>query len=459
MKMKKMLLINKTKMENQTNKSKKLLLLEKILRFWAIIILKKYNPRIVGVTGSVGKTSTKEAIFEVMIKYARVRKNEKNYNNEIGLPLTIIGIESGGSSIMKWLLVFTKALWLVIFPVEYPEILVLELSADRPGDMAYLMSFIHCETVVITDISGSHLEFFKNLNGIAKEKWTLIEKALPGALAVVNIDNPTITKFRNQNKNENVEFLTFGFSDEADIQAKEVYFNYSNEEDSAKKEIKGLSFKLVYKGTMLPVRLNNVLARHSIYAALAAVAVGIKFKLNLVEIAASLANFSLPSGRATLISGLRDSFIIDDTYNSSPVSAAAALEIMREIKSTRKIAVMGDMLELGKDTEEGHRAVAKKFLEAKGDVFFAVGRRMQFAVEELKKHNFPSGNIFIFPDPTHAGKKLKEIMRAGDLILVKGSQGMRMEKVVEEVMSEPEAASYLLCRQDEAWRKKDWKEV
>lgn len=446
-------------MENQTDKSKKLLLLEKSLRFWAIIILKKYNPRIVGVTGSVGKTSAKEAIFEVMSKYARVRKNEKNYNNEIGLPLTIIGIESGGSSIVKWFLVFAKALWLVIFPVEYPELLILELSADRPGDMAYLTSFIHCEAVVITDISGSHLEFFKNLNGVAKEKWTLIEKALPGALAAINIDNHTIAKFKNQNKNEDREFLTFGFSDEADIQAKEVYFNYSNGEDSDRKEIKGLSFKLVYKGTMLPVRLNNVLARHSIYAALAAVAVGIRFKLNLVEIAASLANFSLPSGRATLIPGIKNSFIIDDTYNSSPVSAAAALEIMREIKASRKIAVMGDMLELGKDTEEGHRTVAEKFLEAEGNVFFAVGRRMQFAVEELKKHNFPSENIFIFASPMSAGKKLKEIMQAGDLILVKGSQGMRMEKVVEEVMASPESASFLLTRQDEAWKRKEWKEV
>ena len=446
-------------MKSQTHKSKKLLLLEKMLRFLAMAILDKYNPRIVGITGSVGKTSTKEAVFEVMSKYARVRKNEKNYNNEIGLPLTIIGIESGGSSILKWLLVFAKALWLVIFPVEYPEILILELSADRSGDMAYLMSFIYCETVVITDISGSHLEFFKNLNGVAKEKWTLIEKALPGALAAINIDNPTIAKFKNQNKKEDIEFLTFGFSDEADIQAKEVYFNYSNGENSDKKEIKGLSFKLVYKGTMLPVRLNNVLARHSIYAALAAVAVGIKFKLNLVEIAAALTNFSLPSGRMTLIAGMRNSFIIDDTYNSSPVSAAAALEIMREIKASRKIAIMGDMLELGKDTEEGHRTVAKKFLEMKGDMFFAVGRRMRFAAEELEKHNFNSKNIFIFPDPLSAGKKLKEIVQDGDLILIKGSQGMRMEKVVEEVMASSESASFLLTRQDEAWKKKEWREV
>ncbi len=446
-------------MKNQADKSKKLLLLEKVLRFWVIAILKKYNPRIVGVTGSVGKTSAKEAIFEVLSKNYRVRKNEKNYNNEIGLPLTIFGCEGGGSSILGWLMVFLKAFWLVIFPVEYPEILVLEMGADRPGDISYLTSFIRCEAAVLTEISGSHLEYFKNVHGVAKEKWTLVDNVLPDGMAAVNIDNPVIAKFKSQNKNDKIEILTFGFSPEADIQAQEAFFNYSSEDGFSQREIKGLSFKLSYKGTMIPVRLNNVLARHSIYAALAAVAVGLKFKLNLVEIAAALTNFSLPSGRTTLIAGLRNSFIIDDTYNSSPVSATAALEILQEIKAPRKIAVMGDMLELGKDTESGHQMVAKNFLAAKGDIFFAVGRRMQFAAEELKKHNFNPEKIFIFPDPISAGRKLKEIVQDGDLILVKGSQSMRMEKVVEEIMAEPAAASYLLCRQDEAWKKKEWREV
>ena len=444
-------------MKNQINKSRKLLFLEKSLRFWVVLVLKKYNPRIVGVTGSVGKTSAKEAIFEVLSKYARVRKNEKNYNNEIGLPLTIFGCESGGSSVFGWALVFLKAFWLVIFPVEYPEVLVLEMGADRPGDIDYLTNFIQCEAVVVSEISGSHLEYFKNLNSVAKEKWTLVEKMSPEGVAAVNIDNQLIAKYRKQD--DKTKFLTFGFSPEADIQAQEALFNYSNKNDSEREEIKGISFKLSYGGTTIPVRLNNILARHSIYAALAAVAVGLKFKLNLVEIAAALANFSLPSGRMTLIPGLKNSFIIDDTYNSSPVSADAALEVLKEIKASRRIAVLGDMLELGEDSEEGHRAVARKFLAAKGNIFFAVGRRMQFAAEELKKHNFNAKNIFIFSDPTSAGRKLKEILQDGDLILVKGSQGMRMEKVVEEIMASPENASFLLCRQDEVWKKKEWKEV
>jgi len=440
------------------SKSKKLIYLEKILRHLSGAVLKKYNPRIVGITGSVGKTSAKEAVFEVLSSHYRVRKNEKNYNNEVGLPLTILGIESGGNSIFLWLLVFLKGLGLIIFPAEYPEILILEMGADRPGDIQYLTEFIKCEAAVITDISGSHLEFFKSIQGVAKEKWMLIDNALPGATAAVNIDNPQIAKMKKQSKNENIDFLTFGFGGEADIRASETVFHYAPRE-SGHGEIQGLSFKLSYGGTTIPVRLGNILARHNVYAALAAVAVGLKFKLNLVEIADSLSNFTLPSGRMTLIAGMKNSSIIDDTYNSSPVSASAALEIVEEIKAKRKIAVMGDMLELGKDMEKGHRAVAKKFSEMKGDIFFAVGKRMQFAAEELEKRGFGPDRLFVFASPMEAAEKLREIMRDGDLVLVKGSQGMRMEKVVEEVMAHPEQAPFLLCRQDEVWKKRPWKEV
>lgn len=120
------------------NKSRKTLFLMKALKIMAILVLKKYNPRVISITGSVGKTSAKEAVFTVLAGKFRVRKNEKNYNNEIGVPLTIIGAESGMQSIKKWMKVFCKWLILMIFPMEYPEILVLEMGADHPGDIDYL---------------------------------------------------------------------------------------------------------------------------------------------------------------------------------------------------------------------------------------------------------------------------------------------------------------------------------
>ncbi|KKR20124.1 MAG: UDP-N-acetylmuramoyl-tripeptide-D-alanyl-D-alanine ligase [Candidatus Moranbacteria bacterium GW2011_GWA2_39_41] len=426
-------------------KSKRILILQKILRVAAILVLKKYNPKIISITGSVGKTSTKEAISAVLASKFRVRRTEKNYNNEIGLPLTIIGATSGESSLLGWFLVFLRWLWIMLAPIEYPEILVLEMGADRPGDIQYLTSFIKSNAGVITDISYSHVEYFKNIEGVAKEKGILVKELDEKGLAVLNADNEFVAKLKNQIK---CNAITFGFSDQAEMRASDVCLGCAGQIG----DLKGLSFKLNYKGTTIPVRLNNILAKHQIYAVLAAVSIGDGFGINLVEAGSALENFSSPVGRMNLLSGIKNTHIIDDTYNSSPTSSVAALEALGEIKSNRKIAVLGDMLELGDESKDGHRSLGDKFIAIGGDIFLAVGKRMKKAGEELEKNNFPVKNIFYFESPDEAGKKLREIMQTGDLILVKGSQGMRMEKLVEEVMSDPTQAKKLLCRQTEKWR-------
>ncbi len=448
----------KEKINRNTGKSFKIICLENFLRWLAIIILKKHKPQIVGITGSIGKSSTKEAVFTVLKDHFKVRKNEKNYNNEIGLPLTIIGCKSGESSFWGWIKVVAGFLKTFFDTKKYPEILVLEMGADRPGDIKYMTSFIQCQIAIITDISGSHLEYFKTLKKVAQEKWILVESLKKNGVAVVNVDNPKILKLKNQNKKTETKFSTFGFSDEADIQATEVFPAYLQPE-KAKNKIKGLSFKLNYEGNSIPVRLDNILAKHNIYATLAGVAVGIELGLNLVEIAESLKNFSLPKGRMNLLAGIKNTFIIDDTYNASPVSTEAALEVLGEIKAPRKIVVLGDMLELGTDMEKGHRKIAQKFLAVKGDIFLAVGKRMKLAVAELRKHNFTEEYIELFNNPQEASQRLKEIMREGDLILVKGSQGMRMEKVVEGIMANSQEAGNVLCRQNKRWKNIPWKEV
>jgi UDP-N-acetylmuramoyl-tripeptide--D-alanyl-D-alanine ligase len=425
-------------------KDRKMEILKKVLQVISTLILKKYNPRVISITGSVGKTSTKEAIFSVLANKYRVRRSEKNYNNEIGLPLTIIGVDSGKSSHWEWLKVFCKGLVTIIFPVEYPEVLVLEMGADRPGDIKYLSSLVRSDVGVVTEVSPSHIEFFKTLEGIAKEKMTLVTELDVNALALINVDNELIAKHKEHIK---ARTMTYGFKDGADLQATDLLFNYANDED-----VKGLSFKLNYKGTILPVRLNNVLAKHQIYSALAATAVGLEFGLNLVEIAGFLANFSLPCARLNLIGGIKRTSIIDDTYNASPASVVAAVDVLSAVRATRKIAVLGDMLELGEEAGKAHRAVGKKILESRIDIFFGVGEGMKAAVMELKKNGFPEKNIFQFDDPITAGIKLQEIMQEGDLVLIKGSQGLRMEKVVEEVMAEPQKAGELLCRQNEEWK-------
>jgi len=430
------------------NKSKKKIWLEKILRWMSIAILKKYNPRIIGITGSVGKTSTKEAVFSVLAGHFRVRRNEKNYNNEIGIPLTIIGAKSGGGSFWGWIAVFLKWISIIISPFKYPEILILEMGADKPGDILYLMNFIHPEIGIITDVSPSHIEFFKTLENIAKEKGMLVKKINEGGLAILNADNKYVMSIKRDVESE---IWTCGFSDGCDFQATDVDFAYDLGD---KEEINGITVKLNFKGSFVPIRLSKVLAKHQIYAALFATAVGIKLGVNLVEVAESLENFFPPCGRMNLLRGIKNTMLIDDSYNASPISTCAALETFGEVKARRKIAVLGDMLELGEETEVGHRKVAQKFMEVKGDLFFGVGPRMSIAVEELKRKGFPNENIYYFSNPESCGLKLQEVMREGDLVLVKGSQGARMEKVLEEVIFETLSAEDLLCRQSPDWKKK-----
>ncbi|MEI6587624.1 MAG: UDP-N-acetylmuramoyl-tripeptide--D-alanyl-D-alanine ligase [Candidatus Moraniibacteriota bacterium] len=436
--------------------------MERFLFFMAKTLLNKYTPRIIAVTGSVGKTSAKEAIFAVISGRYSVRKSEKNYNNEIGVPLTIIGAESGGKSLLKWIGVFLHWLLYFIFPLKFPEIIILEMGADKPGDLKYLTDLAQPDISVITEIASSHLEFFKNIDAIFKEKATLARVLSEKGLLIINTDNKYLLKIKENPRQFGVtgRIFSFGFKEDAAARAMDVFMNYHGDEnDLSGKEVNGLSFKLSYKGTTMPLRLNNVLARHNIYAALVGVSVGIELGVNLVDIAASLEKFILPSGRTNLIRGMRNTNIIDDTYNSSSVtSVEGVLEVLREFRNSRKIVVLGDILEIGPNTEAEHRQVAKKFLEIGGDVFLAVGVRMKFAADELRKHKF-AGEIYEFRSPMEAGKKLQELLRSGDVVLVKGSQGMRMEKVVEEVMAEPNRAEELLCRQNLEWKDKPWQEV
>ncbi len=425
-------------------KSRKLAFLEMVLRWMAIAILKKYHPKIVGITGSIGKTSTKEAVFSVLSEYYKVRKNEKNYNNEIGIPLTIIGAESGGKSAAKWTIVFFRWLFQLILPLPYPKILVLEMGVDRPGDMKYLLSFIKPLVGIVTNVSGSHLEFFKNIDHIAKEKSLLIKSLPENGLAVLNGGDERVLKMGEKIKSP---IKACGFGDNVQVKATDLSFSREN------LVLSGISFKLNYEGKIIPVRLPGIAAPYFVNSALLAIAVGVFFKINLIEIARALENFATPPGRMKLIEGIKGSFIIDDSYNSSPASASAAIDVLKEIKARRKIAVFGDMLELGSESASGHQEIIKKSFNAGVSALFAVGERMKSAIRMIDAENFSNTEIFYFSDPEAAGRELQKFVSAGDVILIKGSQGMRMEKVAEEIMADPLQAENLLCRQSEEWKK------
>ncbi len=427
-------------------------ILQMLLRRCAKKIIKKYNPDIVGITGSIGKTSAKEAITAVLSNKFNVRSNKKNYNNEIGLPLTVIGVEkTPGKDIFGWFKVFLKALTLrFVRDINYPDILVLEMGADKPGDIAYLVDIAPCKVGVLTFIGNAHIEFFKTVKKIAQEKRLIISHLKDDGFAVINFDNEMVM----QSAKTNAETFTYGFKDGADFQATDINVIV----DEKTNWPTGLNFKVSFRGNIVPVFLPGFMAEQFIPAALAGLAVGNIFGINLVEGALALRNIKPLAGHMRIIPGIKQTLLIDDTYNSSPEAVRSALNAVGKItphSQGKRIAVLGDMLELGADTETAHREIGFRAAEVGIDFLITVGDAgKKYTAVAAKEAGMDENKIVVFDDSISAGKFLQNKMEKGDVILVKGSQGLRMEKIVKEVMAEPEKAGELLVRQEEHWMKK-----
>lgn len=425
-------------------------LITKIVSILAKIIIRKYKPFIIGITGSVGKTSTKEAIALVLKKDFFLHFSPKNYNNDLGLPLTIIGSWAQGKNIFGWLFVFLKAILKIILPFKFPRTLVLEMAADRPGDIKYLTKLAPCQIGVLTAIAPVHLEKFKNIENIIKEKQIIVTHLLPTGWAVLNGDQENILELRNK---ISAKIITFGFKEGNDVKALEPFFVQEVNKDGDLK-INGLRFKLSCRGNIIPVFLSKIIARHQIYSVLAAISVALSMELNLLETIDSLKTFEPPAGRMRIIKGIRESLIIDDSYNSSPEAVVLALETLAEIYNLfgrKKIIVLGDMLELGLSAEGAHYQIGQKIAEEKLHSLIVVGQLAKKIAEGAIKNGFAEEEVFKFENAISAGKFLKEKINYGDIILVKGSQGSRMEKTIKEIMAEPDRAKELLVRQGKEW--------
>jgi len=424
-----------------------------ILRIESELVLWKYKPRVVAITGSVGKTSTKDAIFAVISKISYVRKSEKSYNSEIGLPLTILGIPNGWSNPLTWLQNIFKGLWLFIWPHKYPKWLILEVGVGKPGDMRKTASWLRSDAVVITAIgeTPAHIEFFNGRKHLVEEKSQLIKTLKKDGILILNSDDESLVSLKEKTKNV---ITTFGFNDEADVIASGDNILY-NKEDVPE----GLIFRVDQGGSSLPVSMEGVFGKNHVYTALGAVALAFGLKLNMVDTVGALKNYDLPPGRMRLLEGINDSLIIDDTYNSSPAACEAALRTLGEVKCKgRKIAVLGDMLELGKHTEEAHRNMGKmtrENLSENAGMLLVVGPRAQSIKDGALEAGMSPDNISEYSNSFLAGEFLKTFVRAGDLILIKGSQGVRMERAVEAIMKEQKNKNKLLVRQDKEWLLKE----
>ncbi|MCL4392307.1 Mur ligase family protein [Patescibacteria group bacterium] len=420
-------------------------ILSLFLKWIAHATIAKYRPSIVGVTGNVGKTSTKTAIARVLAAERRVRTASKNFNNELGLPVTIIGDFKDTGGTFFWITVIAKGMWQLIRRNNtYPEMLVLEYGVDRPGDMNYLLAIARPDVGIITAIGETpvHIEFFDGPEGIAKEKSKLIAQLPSTGFAILNVDDKHAEFFKEQTRGH---VITYGFGNNADVRI--TAFGNAIREDN---ENGFVSFKLNYGGSMIPVKIEGVLGKSTAYAAAAAAATGLIFGMNLLKIAEALGGFKNPPGRENVIPGIKNSIVIDDSYNASPKATEEALATLKSIEAKRKVAVLGDMLELGRYTMEAHQKIGR--LAAKSaDILVTVGTRAKFTAEEAIKAGMPKRNVMAFENLNDASRELKNLVRHGDVVLVKGSQSVRMEKITKDIMRDPLEAEKLLVRQSSVW--------
>lgn len=423
-----------------------------VLTLEAKIILYKYSPKIIAISGSVGKTATKDTIYSVL-KFAHfVWKSPKSYNSEIGIPLAILGQKNAWMNPLRWVLNILRGLEIIIFKVNYPKLLVLEVGADRPGDIKNIVSWLNPDISVITRFGKTpvHVEFFKNRDELIEEDGKIVEELNPDGLLVLNHDDNDVMSLRIKTK---ARALTYGFNSEATLYASNSQIIY----DEAGLP-QGMTYKVSYGENTAPVRIFGALGNSCVYSSMPALLIGQECGINLFQGIEALLKHSPPPGRLRVIAGLKNTIIIDDTYNSSPIAAVEALNTLSELRTSgKKIAVLGDMLELGKHSDREHKEVGVK-LAGVADILVTVGIRARGIAEGAltggHSGGLPENNIFQFEDSHTAGKFVEGIIQKGDAILVKGSQSMRMERIVEEIMAEPDIKELLLVRQDKEWLQK-----
>lgn len=340
---------------------------------------------VIGITGSNGKTTTKEVISSILNARYRVLKNTGNLNNNIGLPLSITRIS------------------------DSDEVIALEMGASGPGEIKELCEIAVPEYGVLTNISRAHLEGFGDIETIRKTKLELLDYV---KVAVVNADDAFMME-GVQKSGFRGSVIRYGINSPADIKATDIELRE-----------KGSVFNLSLpqnKSAEINPRISGLF---NIYNILASAAIGYLFDINLTDIKNAVDSFTGVPMRLE-IKEINDIRIISDMYNANPASMEEAVKELVRIKKGRVIAVLGDMLELGSYKEDAHKRLGRFMSELPIDIFIAVGPLMALAASEFK------GSVYKFGTASDAGKLLKDIRKKGDTILIKGSRGMQMEKVLE----------------------------
>lgn len=405
-------------------------ILQVILGFLSKKIIKKYKPKIIAITGSAGKTTTKDAIAFFLEKHFFIRKSIGNLNTEFGLPLVFIGVaEGGGNSFSKWASIISKGFSLLFKKVKYPEIIIAEMGADKPGDIRYLTKIAKPDIGIITWIGDIpvHIEAYQSVEDIAEEKSQIIRRLSKKNISILNFDDEQIREIREESKTIN---YYFGFNEGADI----LLSSLKNETIQKNGILKphGISFEINYQGKNYKIHLPHCLGKSFAYAVGAAFAVAVAMKADLSNFADTFLEFRPEKGRMNMINGIDGTFIIDDSYNSSPAALKLALETFKDLSFPRKIAVLGDMKELGKYSKTAHSKIGEKLLFC--DVLITFGNQAKVIAESAEEEGMKNQNIYHFNNINSVVEKMKELSRPGDLILIKGSRSMEMDKIIEELV-------------------------
>jgi len=410
--------------------------MKKVIQFWlkvfARLYLRKFKPKIVAVSGSVGKTSTKEAIRLALNSGFRVRASAKSYNNEIGVPLAILGFKSPAKNIFLWKWLFIKAFF-GFFKRQYPQVLVLEMGSDKPGDLKYLVSIAKPDIAVLTRIGAAHFQAFEDMDKLIEEKSTLIKVLRSKEWAVLNYDDEVL---RELGLRSPCQVLYYGLDKKADVWAFDI--NIRNEK---------LSFKIQYKGRSYSLEIEAA-GKHFVYTALAAFSVGVILGLEPSEILRNLAYFKPLPGRGRILAGKKQTLIVDESYNANPLSVQTALDFIKEIKwQGRKVLVLGDMKELGSLSHKEHLRLVPHILFA--DLVIFVGPEIKPAFEKAAQDGLP---CFYYRRVEDLLKNLESVIKPNDLILFKASQSIRLEKAVAKILSEKYNPKEVLVRQEKEWQ-------
>ncbi len=425
-------------------------LLRSLLAFLAKAVLSRYAPKVVAVSGSVGKTSTTRAVTAVLARSFHTRGSAKNHNNEIGVPLTVLGeAKAGGKSVMSWAGILWRGLLLAFGPKRpYPRVLVLEMATDHPGDLEYLTALAPPDVSVLTAVAEEHTEFLGDLDGVAAEEGTVVRVLGAEGIAVLNADDERVAAMADGLGDRAV---LYGFGPKARVRAENV---------SAELALGTVftRFTLRIDGREFPANLPDALGEGHVAAALAAASVALAFGIDPAVIPYGLAEYQAPPGRLRVLPGIKGTTLVDDAYNSSPRAVSLALRTFRTLplaRGGRRIAVLGDMLELGALTEASHRQVGREAAASGVEMLIGVGPAAGLICAAAREAGMPRERVFHMGTSEEAGRFLQGRIAPGDAILVKGSQGIRTEKIVKELMAEPERAGELLVRQSAEWIGRD----